>query len=227
MSQSYLPLTDEGVREWTANFASKIVGNPAGLGLTPEQVSAYQSIQTDYAIALVTARDPATRGGARILEKNNLKTLLVAESRKLAMAVTNHPGVNNAQRYDMGLTLKGEDPTPVPPPSVSPVLEVLSVSGWSVKLRAHRESSMRGKPAGVQGMTVFSYVGEVPPTKIEDWKFEGNTTQTSKVVTFPTTLPPGTQLWFTAFWFNSKAQSGPACMPVSTQVNYGAVPQAA
>ena len=120
-------------------------------------------------------------------------------------------------------------PSPVPAPSSAPQLEIGVVSGYTVKIKLHDSTSgsKRGKPAGVTGASVFSFAGATPPTDISNWKFEGNTTKTAVDVAFANTLAGGSQVWLTAFWFNAKSQSGPACAPVNTFLQGGSVSMAA
>jgi hypothetical protein len=97
-----------------------------------------------------------------------------------------------------------------------------------LKLRLSEPGTQRrGKPANVRGATTFSYVGEQPPPDVEGWKFETSVTRTELYLDFPTTLPSGTKVWLTAFRFNSKSESGPACPPVVSRVGFGGLSLAA
>jgi hypothetical protein len=120
-------------------------------------------------------------------------------------------------------------PSPIPPPADAPGLDILSVSGWTVKIKLHdtASSAKRGKPPGVTGASIFSFVGAEAPADIGSWQFEGNTGKTKGTVTFPNTLAAGAQVWITAFWFNGRKQSGPACAPVPTNLQGGGVSLAA
>ncbi len=230
MTTPYLNPSDEGVRNWADNFSSRISAeaDPGVLGLDAVQVSAYAALQMDYDTKFTLATQPTTRGGATILAKNLAKKPLVSESRKLAMIVTNHPGVTDQQRYDLGLTVRDNEPTPVPVPSTAPTIDVKSMDGWTLSFRLHDgDATSRAKPTGVKGATIFSYVGDEAPVDVEAWKFEGNITKTDSKVVFPSTLAPGTKVFLTAFWFNTRAESGPAAMPVSRLINYGGMSQAA
>lgn len=221
---SYLPVTDAGLKDWAQNFQQRAAAepDPTAVGLTAEEVTEYTSVYEAYAIAYQAAVEPATRGVATILAKNEARAALIALSRKLAMAVTNHPGVTNQQRSAFGLTLRDEQRTPVPPPSTSPDIDFVSVVGRRVTVRLHDASVPgRRKPAGVVGATIFSYIGEVAPTDPAVWKFEGNTTRTVFSIDFPGTAPAGAKVWITAFWRNRKDQSGPGAPPVSTNLAYG------
>lgn len=228
MPGDYLPATDGGLNDWAANFGAQITADAPDLGITPEEAGGFTVLQTDYATKYAAATNPETRGRATVLAKNTAKRLLVRESRKLAMKITNNPGVTDQQRNNLGLTVRDDDPSPVAVPDTSPIIEVVSVKGNRISLRLRVSAngepvSGRGKPTGVTGATVLSYVGEQPPTEISDWKFEGSTTRTSVLLDMPASLAAGSKVWLTAFWFNRKSQSGPATQPVSTSVLGGAV----
>lgn len=228
---SYLPVSDSGLLSWSANFVAQVNSIGAlNLGLTDAEATTYALYQTTYASAYESATNPSTRGTATIQAKNEAKAALVAESRKMAMAATSHLGTTDAQRLALGLTVRDREPTPVPVPETSPTVQITGVDAWTVHLRLKNgQSTSRAKPAGVTGATVFSYVGDTPPVSVDDWKFEGNVTTTITKVVFPDSLTPGTTVWLTAFWFNTRAESGPAAVPVSTKINYGGMnlPQAA
>ena len=134
------------------------------------------------------------------------------------------PGTTNTQRSDLGLTVRNPEPTPIPPPASAPNIDVLSVDENTVRIRLHDPANptRRGKPAGVDGAAIFSFVGDDAPTAEATWRFEGNTTRTAINVTFPNTGAPGSKVWFTAFWFNERKQSGPAATPVGTNLPGGA-----
>jgi hypothetical protein len=39
-------------------------------------------------------------------------------------------------------------------------------------------------------------------------------------VTFPDTVMPGSVVWITAMWFNTRTQAGPAAAPVQAIIQY-------
>jgi hypothetical protein len=139
------------------------------------------------------------------------------------------PAVTDAQKVQLGITVRKTTPSPVPPPSTAPTLTVAAVAGRtaSVRLGDAQNPHRRGKPAGVAGASVFSFVGAVAPADLNAWKFEGNVGRPEIDITFPSTLAAGTTVWLTAFWFNNRKQSGPACDPVSANLPGGGVSQLA
>ena len=83
------------------------------------------------------------------------------------------------------------------------------------------------EPNDAAGISGFSFVGAEPPDAISSWVFQGNSTRQITTVTFDADLPAGTVVWFTAFYFNAKGQSGPGCSPVSAILAGGGMSMAA
>lgn len=222
MAQNYLPARESELVTWSTNFAQLITAGPTTYGLTDLQADAYNEARTSFATAYQTANDPTTRSPANIEAKDTARDALLALTRQLVKVVQAWPDMTDERRVALGITVPDLERTPVPAPDTWPQLDITSVVGWTVNVRLHDgDSTGRRRPAGVKGANVFSYVGETPPTEVGAWKFEGGTTRSETAVEFPHTLPPGTKVWLTAFWFNPTMQSGPACPPVSTQINYG------
>jgi hypothetical protein len=190
-------------------------------------VTTYTALNTTYAAALA-ACDPNQRNKAAVVAKNEARTALKNGATLLANKIYSSPTVTDAQKTALGMPPR-KSPMPIPAPSSSPELDIVSVNGWTVKIKLHdsTSSAKRGKPPGVSGAAVFSYVGADAPTDISAWKFEGNTGRSVIEVTFPGTTAPGAKVWLTAFWFNGRKQSGPACPPVSAYVQFGQLSQAA
>jgi hypothetical protein len=228
MAKPYLPSRESELVVWMQNFAGQVTEDPARYGLTEAQGTQLGTLNTNFQQNYDLANHPQTRSPTNIEAKNVAKRELIAYTRQLVEVIQGQPSTTDTQRRTLGITVRDSDPTPVPPPEVAPRLDVVSVSGWLVSLRLHDgESTRRAKPAGVKGATLFSYVGETPPSDIAAWKFEGSTTRTSTQVMFSNQLTPGTKVWLTAFWFNPRLESGPACAPVGTQINYGGFAAAA
>jgi hypothetical protein len=226
-SSGFLPTTDAALLAWSVNFNALVVATPTAYGLTAALATAYTTLHTAYATALAAAA-PGMRTKATVAAKNTARTNLKIDARLLDRLVQGTASVTDAQKLSLGLNVKS-NPTPIPPPSSAPGLDVVSVSAWTVKIKLHSTESgaTRGKPPGVSGASVFSFVGATPPNDIASWQFEGNTGRTNVDVIFPNTVAPGAKVWLTAFWFNGRKQSGPACTPVSTNIQFGGVSMAA
>jgi hypothetical protein len=227
MSFGFLPRTDDALLAWSANFSALITATPTAYGLTAALASSYAAVHTTFATAL-GACDPGQRSKTTVAAKNEARTNLKIQARLLANLVEGTSTVTDAQKVELGLNVR-KPPTPTPVPTTPPVLEVISVSAWTVKIKLREQggTGRRGKPVGVAGASFFSYVGGEPPTDLAQWKFEGNTGRTSFDVAFTSTLPAGTRVWLTAFWFNGRKISGPICNPVGINLQGGSVALAA
>ena len=223
-TKDFIPSSDGKLVVWSNGFSAKLTATPTAFGATAAQATAYAALDTAFSTAVGVASDPATRTRGSVSAKNAARKPLVAMARELARIINAYPPITNTQRIDLGLTPRTGTVSPINPPTEAPVLEVAAAAGrlLTLKLRCI-DSARRGKPAGVAGASLFSYVGTTPPADISLWKFEGSTTRTTFHLEFPPTVAAGAQVWLTAFWFNPRSQSGPACTPVSAYIAGGVV----
>jgi len=229
MSAPFPPRRETALISWSGNFNTKIGVDGPAYGLDPAQTAEYAMRHDAFVAAHAVANDPATRSPMNIELKEEAKNSLLAEIRLLAGIVQSFPGTTNAKRIDLGLPLRGTEPSPIAPPDTAPLLAVKSVDGRTVNFRMIDVDNplKRGKPAGVSGAAVFSHVGDTAPAELSDWTFEGNTGRTSMAVTFPATAAPGATVWLAAFWFNPRKQAGPVSDAIRINLPGGSVTLAA
>jgi len=220
-----VPLKDSDLVAFSTNFGTRITSAPATYGLTAAQATSYDAKHDAFIVsynALIEARAAGTRSEAQTATKDEAKRQLLIIARELYGFVQDNTSVADAAKIELGVAIRDFQPTPVPPPADHPVIDVVSVSGNTVRLRLHDSASTgRAKPAGVKGAAVFSHIGANPPGVEQEWTFQGNTTKTVVDVAFPADTAAGAKVWFTAFWFNPTAQSGPAAPPISTNIAGG------
>lgn len=226
LTTDYLPRREADLVQWSANFIARVSTEFASVGLTGAQATAYGALHTSFVDAWTAANEPITRTPAAIQTKNTAKEALVRGPggiRELVGIVQKFPGTTDTERVELGLTVRDTDPSPIPVPSAAPGLDVVSAVGRTVKVRLHNAESptSRAKPAGVQGASLYSFVGEQAPEDIDAWKYEGSTTRTVFDVIFPADLPNGALVWLTAYWTNPRLEAGPPCNPVSVIVPGG------
>jgi hypothetical protein len=229
MSTPFPPSRESILVPWSTNFGTKIGNAPESVGLTPLQAAAYSALHDSFVSLYNTVNDPATRSPMNIALKDVAKQALLDEIRLLAGIIQSFPGTTNPMRVDLNLPTRGNEPTPIPAPAKAPLVVVKSVEGRTVRCRLIDVDNpiKRGKPEGVSGAALFSYVGETAPAELADWKFEGNTGRTTVEVLFPSTLAAGTTVWLTAFWFNPRKQAGPLSDAIRAYLPGGSVSMAA
>ncbi|MEZ6122891.1 MAG: hypothetical protein R3C49_06905 [Planctomycetaceae bacterium] len=218
---SRMPTTDAGLLAWSNNFRTRIASDPAIYGLTAQAATAYEAVQSTYATAYQTAVDPGTRTRPSIAAKDAAKAALQLASRQLGRIVEGTASVTDAQKLALGLNVR-RPPTPRPAPTTSPILEVMAVTGRTVRLRLHGdEPSRRGKPKDVVNATIFTYIGETPSSDRNQWRFEFSSNKLVVDIEFADDTPAGTRVWMTACWNNAKCESGPMSQPIGTLLGYG------
>jgi hypothetical protein len=208
----------------SANFASLIATGFASYGLTSAQSTAFGTLNTALQSAYSAAVNPPTRTPVTVEALGVALRAMRVSAINLAKIVYSTTTVNDSQLVALGL-LPRSARTPIPRPDSAPVIDILTAVGNTVTIRLHAggDSSSRGKPAGVDGAAIYSFVGATPPTDEAAWKFEGLASKVNKVpIAFPGTVEPGSQVWFTAFWFNERKQNGPAATKVTTNLPGGA-----
>lgn len=220
----FLPSREAELLTWSTNFKTRILLAPLPIGLSVIQATAYGALHDSFVTAYNAATNDGTNSRSAIVSKNAAKILLIANARLLAGIVQKFPGTSNTQRSELGLTVRDAEPTPIPPPATAPTLSIVSTIGNTVRIRLKDPAnpSRRGRPSGVDGAAIFTFVGAVAPTEEADWTFQGNTARTSINITFPGSTPAGAKVWFTAFWFNPRKQSGPPAIALGINLPGGA-----
>ena len=230
-STDYLPSREADLVTFATNFSTKITASPTTYGMSVGQATAFATLKTGFTTSYATANDPGTRTPVAIAAKNTAKQALVdgvGGIRELAAIAQAHPGITPEQLTDLGLTVRDSSPTPIPPPVDSPEIDFLPTGTRTIRVRLHNENTLRlRKPAGVKGATVFYHVGPTAPPELTNWTFHESTTKTTLNIDLPASVDAGSQVWFTAFWFNPRSQSGPAATPVSTFMQFGGLSMAA
>lgn len=231
MPETYLPNKEADLYQWATTFEAFLQATPTVVGITPAQSTAFSSVYANFANAYRAATDNATRTPAAIQTKNDAKAAMISGPggiRELVGIIQKFPGTTNTQRVELGITVADVEPSPVAPPTVAPEIDFIPTGTRTIKLRLHNETSLsRKKPEGVKGASIFYHVGPTAPAELKDWTFQSSNTRTTVDVDLPAEVPAGSTVWFTAFWFNPRLQSGPATTPVSTIMQYGGLSMAA
>jgi hypothetical protein len=216
------PTKDSLLAPYSTNFNSVLVASGVSTyHVTSGQVTQYTTLHTAYLNAwnaVLAARDQKTFSSQLAATKNAAKAALLPFLRQIYKTVQADGTISDANKIALGVHIINNTPSPVPPPSEAPSIDILSTTGNTVRIRLHQaDETQRGKPAGVSGAAIYSFVGATAPTEESEWNFEGITGKTQQDVTF-TGAPAGAKVWFTAFWFNNRKQNGPAAAPVGCNI---------
>lgn len=223
----FLPRRDGALVEWTANFAHRIVADPARFGLTGAQVTAYAAEQATFAGAYRAAVEPETRGLRTVLVKDEARERVIAMTRELARWVRVQPGVTVEDLLALGLRKAGGEAAGAVDENGDrqdaqrgPRVKA-SASGRRVTVEVRMRKGGLARPRGSAGAAVYWWTGDRPPTEVSQWHPAGNTTRPTMWFVLPQDAArPGTKLWITAAWLDRQLRPGTPGDAVVTGVGF-------
>jgi hypothetical protein len=224
MRQTYFPSTDAGLLAWAQNLSQRLSADYAAFGIDEERAADFAARVDAYAETYRNANVPGVRIVANTRLKSEARESMKAAARLIVSVVRGQPQVSDAQKIKLGITVPAPRRRAIPRPAHAPVLRIDSMVGRTaqVALRNAELETGRSKPRGVQGALIFVATGDEPPAPGSDgWKFHSGTSRTTWRVTFPARLTPGTKVWFSAAWVNTRNQLGPASRAVGTHIQFG------
>jgi hypothetical protein len=225
-----VPTVDGPLAEWSTNFFALGTAQPADFGLTAAQMTSYGTLHDAWMAAYNAAKADGSRSKALVIAKNDAKNSLLVLAREYYGQIQSSLAVTNENKTLIGVLVRKTEPTPVPPPTLAPLVTLVSVVGRVAryKLADATAPTSRRRPLNAEGATILSYVGATPPAADDSgWKIEGQTGRTTFTVEFSNTVAPGTACWVTVLWYNRRGEYSPACAPVQTYLQIGPVSEAA
>jgi len=226
-NKPYYGLPDTGLRDWGQNASTQLTATPADFHISLQQAADFATLVDDFNTALTLWQTPATHTPVNFEAKQAARAALIAGAKYIVNTINSNPLTTDAQRRALNFPIR-KTPTPTPVPSVQPNLDNVSMNGHTFSATVHGGDSARNKkPAGVQGISIFTQVGDQPDFDWTKWTFISSQTKLDFSVDFDPSLAPGTKVWVTVFFWNGKAESGPAATPVYAYIQYGGMAMAA
>lgn len=157
MAASYIPSGDANFLAWLQNFSSLITASPTAFGLTASDAAALASITANYATAYSNAIGGSTRGPMNVNTKDAQKANAIARARQLATIIQANPGITDAQKTALGITVRKTLPTPIPAPSTSPLLAFIAATPfqWTIRFADQLTPALRAKPFGALQIQIY------------------------------------------------------------------------
>jgi hypothetical protein len=183
------------------------------------RANAFDQAVGDYEAALDVHDAAQATARMRTDEKDAAKDLAVSQAREVAQIVQSNPAVTDAQRAAMGITVRDQSKTPVPPPSAVPAVipEPTGTLVQQVKVVDAADPFRRSKPAGVAAWQVFVFVGEAAPLDVSACRLADQTSRNKATISF-TPADAGKKAWILARAVNAKGEAGPAGEAVAVSV---------
>jgi len=224
MARNFYFGKDANIVTGSANFASLIATGFASYGLSSAQSTAFGVLNSALQGTYSAAINPSTRSPVAIEAKDIAIRNMRASAINLSKIIYSTATVTDAQLVGLGL-LPRNIRVNRPVPNVPPLVEIVSVSGRLVKTRLHdtADPERRGKPVGVVGVNIYSFVGDDAPTDPRQYHFEGMTSRMNCEIIFPNTVVSGATVWLCASWVSQRGQVSIGSSPISFTLQGGAV----
>ena len=141
------------------------------------------------------------------------RAALEKEVRPVTNFVQGYPKTTNADRAEMGITVRDTSPSPAPAPSSRPLALVESGQRLTHQLRLVDESTptRRARPKGVQRAEVFVALtppGQPAPANPSDYRYIGSVTRGETTLSFESDKG-GMQAHYLSRWVSTSGATGP------------------
>ncbi|MGC4031441.1 MAG: hypothetical protein QM754_06855 [Tepidisphaeraceae bacterium] len=214
---TYMPRLEIEQVAWSQNLVDVVTPNAAAYGVPTAVMTAFaavnDSLQTAWAAA--SAMNSRTRGS--VADKNTALRQMKIAARQVVGLIQSTPTVSDQMKIDAKVTVRKTHPTPSPVPGYAPVPVIKAVNDRTVSLELWQDKQKRGRPAKVAGASVFTAPAGAALSDTTAWTLYANTTQTKLDVVFPPSTT-GDSVQITAYWSNSRGESGPAAKPVTVNL---------
>jgi hypothetical protein len=205
----YIPAQMALFAVWLANFAALVAANPTNYGLTAADAAAITAQNDAFQAAYAESSNPATRTSATIATTAGARIAAQAVIRPYAMRINANQSVSDAQRVDIGITVRTVVPTPIPPPSTSPALIFVQATPGRHELQVRDSTTpqTKAKPAGVVGLELWVATGIVAAIDPSSGVFRQVTTKSPFGVEFAA-ADKGKVATYFGRWLNRSGTSG-------------------
>jgi hypothetical protein len=215
----FIPASDAEFDTWIHNFTHYVSAHLAELGLVAADLTPITDSVTDWdtAFADQVAALAAAQGASQT--KNSVRAALEGLVRPLIKRMQSHPGVTNAHRASMSITVPSTDRTAAAVPESRPVGTIDTSQRLRHTINFSDESTpgRRGKPAGVTGCEIWVKIGDPAPVDPKELHFVAMDTATPYVRDYDGADGNKTAHYMLR-WVNSKGESGPWSQTVSATI---------
>jgi hypothetical protein len=205
----YLPRNDAAFQNWQANFLTYASEHLAALGLTAEDLAPVTAAQADWDPAYAANNTIQITARSSTQLKNDRRAAYDEAIRELVRRIQASPLVTDDERRALGITVPGDHPTPVGPPSSRPLAIVDPSDRFRHRIRYSDEGSTtsRARPAGIIGCEVWVKVGAAPVDPSEMTFLALN--RSSPYIAEYTGTDAGKMAHYMLRWVSNNGQKGP------------------
>jgi hypothetical protein len=204
----YIPKQDAQFDEWLRNFSTNISAIATPLGIAPALITAVTDAYDDWLVGYVALQTAQNAAQSAAEAKDELRDAAKDAVRAVAGMLQKHPGMTDANREILAITVPDREPTPISPEYVVNLAPPILLLDWKQRgqVTVHfgvnpSNEKLNAKPADIAGARI-SYRIETGP-----WTFVADDTNSPYNHNLAITEP--TNVEYRAQWFDKKIRTGP------------------
>lgn len=215
----YIPHSDADFDLWRGGFDKYLKDNLAALGLTAGDINALSSLQTAWESALGDYLNKRAQADAALQVKNASRESLEEAVRALVRQLQANPATTDEQRAGLGVTIPDETRTRSPIPATIPIAQIDTSTPLqhSIDFRDAQTPNRRAKPDGYRGCQIWRFIGEQPPTSLDQYKYAATDSSTPYVLHFDLE-DAGKTVHYRLRWVNTRDEPGPWSEPLTATI---------
>jgi hypothetical protein len=208
--KDYLPRSDRGFLDWINNFLRYLMARVTKFNVPQSEYDGLDGERNTYAQKLEVAIADATRTPLSIQGKNVAKRVLEKHSRKFVKEylIDNHLLTEEDLKM-LGLPIHDTQPTPAPPITTHPKVEVAykQLQQHIITVR-DEEGKSTAKPKHAAGFEIWRKVGGTAPVDDPEWQLAGMALRSPHTLNYRE-AESGERVYYRARWINTRGLPGP------------------
>lgn len=166
MAAPYIPSKDADFDPWFDNFQGLIGANPTDYGLIAGDATVITASYDAWHPAYLLASNPTTRTAPNVAAKGAQRASAEATIRPYAQQIARNAGIDPALVTGLGLNLPNATRPPIPAPTDTAVLSLISGTflRHALAFKTVGFGPTKKKPVGSAGLEVWRAIGVVAAT---------------------------------------------------------------
>ena len=219
MTSDYIPASDAEFDAWQRNLVDYVETNAPALGIPPADITSLQGFRLSWGTKYPASTTATAAANAAVQGKNDCRSDYEDFLRPFVSRIQANPAMTDAHRQGMAITVRSGTRTAVGPPTTRPVATVDTSQRLRHTINFSDEDTptSRAKPDGVQGVEIWTKVGEPAPAGPSDVHYLALDTRTPYVVAFDAADASKTA-YYMLRWISTRGETGPWSATVSATI---------
>lgn len=218
MATNYIPVNEAQFASWLGNLSTGVDAHKGSLNLNAVAITSLSAIQTSYQQAFDEEEAARINYEAKRQARITLHEQAEAQARAIVRMVQADPNTTDEMRAELQIPIRDKTQTPASPIKTRPVITIdfSQRRQHDLDFRDSETPTRRARPANTKGCEFRSYVGDAPPTGLDQFKYVDTDTSTPLTVKYGDE-DAGKTAYYVGRWVNDE-EKGPWSETVSATI---------